>query len=596
MEEEICPEHSVPTIELSSLSDTEETLSAGDLVEDRYRIERLLGRGAMGTVYLATQLSMDRPVAIKTLLRSLLSDYKLVQRFYRESRAASKLDHPNIIRTYDFGIDRTTKAPFIVMEYLEGQELSDHLRERGALPEREACKLLAQVAGALAEAHAKGVVHRDLKPSNIWLRPLADGALQAKVLDFGIAKVLEAGEGEDKLTGTGMTLGTPAYMSPEQIVGGYLDARSDLYGLGCILHELLTGHYPFAGAQRRQLFFMTVNTPCPALPETLANGDAPSAGMRALHEALLKKERILRPATSKVVAQILGALALGEPIGVEQALQLALEETEAASMESMDATDAFELQPDGRADVTEVAGEALPQLPRRLSPPELAALATGPAFPSQLPVKTSAPTDAAPIRQDLAPRSMWPVVAAAVVVLLGGVAATVLSNSTPSEDAPAPLVLTQDAPAPTQPSPAGKSPGPVQSPTAGPAQTPPKDPLPGIVNKTGVPAPARVMRVVLSSTPVGARVFEGTTDLGTTPLPVAFSPGTIERVIQLRQVGFLTREIVLNRDEGAKTVQLTRPAAAASVPNGKPSTQGRKTSLRPRNTRATGADYKQEVW
>ena len=245
MEEEHCPEHHVPTIELSLVEEKQDALSPGDEIAGRYKVKQILGKGAMGSVYLAVQLSMDREVAIKTLLKRLLSDYKLVQRFYREARAVTKLVHPNIIGTIDFGIDPTSKIPFIVMEYVEGEDLADMLRGRGRMSEQEACGLLSQIAKALVEAHGKGIIHRDLKPQNIRVRTLADGDLQAKVLDFGIAKALQTDQEEgDNLTGTGITVGTPAYMSPEQIVGDRVDARADLYSLGCILYELLAGKPP----------------------------------------------------------------------------------------------------------------------------------------------------------------------------------------------------------------------------------------------------------------------------------------------------------------------------------------------------------------
>ncbi|MEC9072447.1 MAG: serine/threonine-protein kinase, partial [Myxococcota bacterium] len=197
-------------------SQDDENLPAGTLVAGRFEVQRILGMGAMGAVYLATQKSMDREVALKTLQHHSMKSEELLRRFYLEAKAASKLDHPNIVRIFDFGIDEDLQLPFIAMEYLTGGDLSDVLLERGPMPEHDACRLLSQVAKALVDAHDKGIVHRDLKPDNIHVRRLTDGDQQCKVLDFGIAKVVQGGsESMANLTGTGMTMGTPLYMSPE---------------------------------------------------------------------------------------------------------------------------------------------------------------------------------------------------------------------------------------------------------------------------------------------------------------------------------------------------------------------------------------------
>ena len=169
----------------------QEQLPEGTVVAGRFVVGRRLGMGAMGAVYLATQKSMGREVALKTLQPHFLQNEQLLRRFYLEAKAASKLDHPNIVKIYDFGIDEDLRLPFIAMEYLTGDDLGDFIHTKGPFSETEACALLAQVAKALVEAHDKGIVHRDLKPDNIHVRRLIDGDRQCKVLDFGIAKVVE---------------------------------------------------------------------------------------------------------------------------------------------------------------------------------------------------------------------------------------------------------------------------------------------------------------------------------------------------------------------------------------------------------------------
>ncbi len=218
----------------------------GKIFEDRYRIVSLLGEGGMGKVYLAEQKmgTATRKVAIKTLLPELGSDPQLVARFHRECETVIELSHPNTVQFFDFG-ELSDGTLFIVMELIEGESLADVL-QRGALDPGRVDKILIQICGSLHEAHSRGVVHRDLKPENILLTDRAGQTDFVKVLDFGIAKRSEADDGSKaKLTKQGMVLGTPPYMSPEQFSGQALDARSDIYSLGVMAYEMLTGRLPF---------------------------------------------------------------------------------------------------------------------------------------------------------------------------------------------------------------------------------------------------------------------------------------------------------------------------------------------------------------
>lgn len=218
----------------------------GKILAKKYRVEAMIGEGGMGKVYRATQIALDKPVVLKVLRQSLLSDGRTVARFQREAKAASRLNHPNSISVLDFG-QADDGALFIAMEYVAGKDLHQILSREWPLPEGRVVRIVSQVLSALADAHGAGVIHRDLKPENIMVEPRRGGETDfVKVLDFGIAKILDLGPEEGPaLTRAGFVCGTPEYMSPEQARGTTLDHRSDLYAVGVILYQLTTGLLPF---------------------------------------------------------------------------------------------------------------------------------------------------------------------------------------------------------------------------------------------------------------------------------------------------------------------------------------------------------------
>lgn len=239
----------------------------GVVLDNRYRLTGHLGHGGMGTVYRARRTALGDDVAVKILHRQFVAQPQMLDRFRREARAAAMLHHPNIVAIYDFG-DLATKEnnsingdsipAYIVMELLQGETLGALLKREGRLAPRRAVEILREVCSGVGAAHAHGIVHRDLKPDNIIVLPLKsahpaigdedeDSRLSVKVVDFGIAKLRDmTGEGSDlTITHVGMMLGTPSYMSPEQCRGEHLDARADVYSLGAIAYELLTGRTPF---------------------------------------------------------------------------------------------------------------------------------------------------------------------------------------------------------------------------------------------------------------------------------------------------------------------------------------------------------------
>ncbi len=218
----------------------------GSIYAGRYQIDSVLGAGGMGVVYKGHQVFLDRPVAIK-LLRSGSIPARAQSRFHFEAKAASKLDHPGIVSVIDFGVDDSDR-PYMVLEYVDGCSLAELLEERVILPVEDVLPIFLEVCDALAFAHKRGVVHRDLKPGNIMLVAGDEGELRTKILDFGNAKTMDLEDDTlQDLTKSGNTLGTPLYMSPEQINSRSVTYRSDLYSLGCTLYACLTGSPPFIG-------------------------------------------------------------------------------------------------------------------------------------------------------------------------------------------------------------------------------------------------------------------------------------------------------------------------------------------------------------
>ena len=298
-----CPVHGVPTI--GSSTGAPQRLEVGTILIERYRIDGLLGQGGMGALLTATDLTNETRVVVKVLRGERVGDLANVRRFYQEARAASALSHPSIVRILTFGLDEATRAPFFAMEFVPGRTLKAMLASDGPLSEAEAVAIFLPIARALGAAHAGGVLHRDLKPSNIMVD---EAPPRVKVLDFGLAKILQD-PGTAPLTQPGKTVGTPAFMAPEQVTNGNQDFRTDLYGLGCVLHAALTGGPPFTGPDIVEVMRKQVRSPAPPLPAALCDGRPPSRPLRSLHSNLLAKAPADRPASTGFVIEVFEALA-----------------------------------------------------------------------------------------------------------------------------------------------------------------------------------------------------------------------------------------------------------------------------------------------
>ena len=265
-----------------------------------YQIVERIGRGGMATVYKAYQPALDRKVAIKVLPAHLAEAPGFAQRFQREARAVARLEHPNILAVYDFG--RQGDLSYLVMRYVEGGTLKDLLGKR--LPLERVAELVSEIADALDYAHERGVVHRDVKPSNVLLDPQG----RALLTDFGVARIVEETQ---QITGTGVGVGTPAYMSPEQGKGKPVDGRSDVYSLGVMLYEMLTGQVPYQAETPIAVVLKHINDPLP-IPRQV-NPAIPEAVERVVLKALAKEPEDRHQTAGEMAKALRGAIADTEP-------------------------------------------------------------------------------------------------------------------------------------------------------------------------------------------------------------------------------------------------------------------------------------------
>lgn len=288
----ICPYDEIPL----SIHDA----LIGQMLEGRYLVLEFLGRGGMSTVYKVEHKILSKVLAIKFLQQQFVSKGDSVLRFQREGKAMARLQHPNLCSVTECSI--IEGVPYLVMEFLQGMSLDEILREEKRLSAKRTVEIMIQVADGLQHAHDENIVHRDIKPSNIMMTPLDDGSEHAKVVDFGLARILDSDD--QKLSQTGEAFGSPLYMSPEQCLGSAIDARTDIYGLGCVIYECLSGNVPFRGKSFMETFNLHISGELKPFAKGL---DVPPA-LAQLVERMLAKEAIDRPASMTEVKEALNAV------------------------------------------------------------------------------------------------------------------------------------------------------------------------------------------------------------------------------------------------------------------------------------------------
>jgi len=291
-------------------------IAACQIIEQRYKVLSLLGKGGMGFVYLVEEIPSGIRYALKTI-SAFEASSRALKRFYLEAQATNLLDQPNLIRLHDFGLING-QQPYFVMEYCQGRTLTEVIKAEGPLSEEHAIDIFIVICNALAYAHSQGVVHRDLKPSNIMITNAAPGVkANVKVLDFGIAKVFRDETAFNTLTRTGEIIGSPYYMSPEQCLGREVDSRSDIYSLGCVMFECLTGHPPFDSDNPLSTMLKHQSHQALSLKEATL-GKEFSPDLERIIALMLEKDPANRYQDLLRVADNLRSVKKGEPIGSTQ--------------------------------------------------------------------------------------------------------------------------------------------------------------------------------------------------------------------------------------------------------------------------------------
>jgi serine/threonine-protein kinase len=529
----------------------------GATVAGRYQVIRKLGEGGMGAVYLATHNLLEKQVALKVLHGELGRKPDLVERFMQEAKSASRIRHENVIDISDFGITPEGLV-FFAMELLNGHDLHEEIaRARLAgqlLPWARSKRIFLQICSALAAAHRHGIVHRDLKPENVYLVDFLGDADFVKLLDFGIAKLTDLGEGERKLTRTGMLFGTPEYMSPEQARGEpNVDHRVDVYAMGCILFQLVTGRVPFEAESFMGVLSLHLTEPPPLIPYEVFDRIGAPRELAGVIAHALAKDRAQRYQTIEDLANAVRVVCGEAPIS----------------------TGAGAAGPAPRPASVAAPAETL----QRITPAPITGqgAALGPRVRTQWTGSLAVPVaEVTEARR----RPRWPLAVGALALAAGAAAAAVLARR--SGDAPA-VGATAGSDGAALPGGAMVAPAPVPAAAAPPARpnpTPAPAPAspPGGATAAGpdegeAPLPARV-ELTLDSRPRGAAIKDLATGahLGRTPLTLGVTPGRAPRQYQLSLAGYADAwiEVIPSRATLSYVRPLVRRGGAASPPGVRP--------------------------
>ncbi|NVJ00426.1 serine/threonine protein kinase [Myxococcus sp. AM009] len=489
----------------------------GQVLDGRYKIESVLGQGGMGMVFRATQTSVQRPVAVKTLNPSLAAAPQFFERFRREAELASRLRHPNVITIFDFGRSPDGTC-YYVMELLEGESLKETVKRQGPMSLRRALSLVEQASQGLAHAHAEGCVHRDLKPHNIMVQQLS-GQDFVKVLDFGLVKAMEAEE-EEQLTSTGQVLGTPQYMPPEQAGGESVDQRSDLYSMAGVLYFCLTGSSPFGANTVRKALTASLTQPVPAVNTKRQGAPVPAALDAFFKKALAPEKEDRYQNAQEFIDAMLDTVA-----------DLTSEELDA--MPSGGVSSASERGSNSRSRSSRQGSQsgirssrvgAAPTLGRGSTPSNVVVARTqgggggAASSPSRGRSQTSrsAPPPPPPEPEGMSTGKKVALVAVPLV-LLGIGAAVVLGNQGDGSAPATPVVVNV-----------------------------PRDASPTTTQvATGTPEEPSLLTVSLASTPSGASIYEGEEMVGTTPTKLQLRRDKVHS-FSFRMPGHQDKELTLN--------------------------------------------------
>ena len=528
----------------------------GKVLGERYRVLEQIGEGGMGCVYLGEHVMLTRKVAIKVLREELSAREDLVRRFQLEAMAASKIGHEGICDVTDFG--RTPNGShYFVMEHLAGESLASIIRTRGAIPPERALPLLIQMAKALGAAHAQGIIHRDLKPDNVVLINPGERRDVVKVLDFGISKFADTGG--EVLTRQGSLVGTPEYMAPEQAAGEVIDSRADIYALGVLLYEMLTGTIPFRGDTVVAVLMKHQSEPVESLVSRRPDLDFPPA-LESFALRLLKKRREDRPQIMLDVAveaqSLLHALGFGppgtgpvQPSSLPPGMPWLTPAPSQGSPLEVQSPSNF-LDPAGLASAMASPAAA----PRSLTQEMSASLFFGSGVPQPPPEVSPTPIrDPAPLAVEEDSRSVAAPRALRIPMVVGGLAAVA---------GVALFLAFGHAPA---------SPSTVISTPTSQAQVPPPPPVIEAKQEPLAPSDTPV-KVKVHSSPEGAEVYTAFGKVGKTPLEVQLKPGSRSdyRFVlagyqpAIREVSAEDREIEqkLSRIDASGGKGQTRPASA----------------------------------
>lgn len=526
----------------------------GTTLAAKYKILKKLGEGGMGSVYQAQQMPIDRMVAIKVLLGRLAQDEVALKRFEQEAKAISRMQHPNTVTIYDYGKTDDDRL-YIVMEYLKGKTLSDALRATGGsgLDAKRAVHIVRQVCASLADAHGAGIIHRDLKPDNIFLTEVGTSKDWVKVLDFGVAKLADHEAGAT-LTQTGMIFGTPKYMSPEQAEGKPIDNRADVYAIGVVMFEMLTGRPPFVAETPVSLLLKHISEPAPSFGKVRPDLAVPPELEAVVMKTLEKSPDRRYPKVEDLSADLEACLrllvtgpvsvapdartgSLGAPRPLPTEVNAPASTSPASLVSPAQVPSGISLgPPDIRRMPTEPAppNEAntarAPGLVHRPDPATFATMGTAPGSPTRPIPGTGPGIDTLggipnelshPIHGSARPASRVPLIAGAIAAVLAVavVAAAKLGVQEESSIASQPLqVAPADDPKPPSEPVAEEAP-PPPAPVVQPRQDPPA-PTKHVAREREpkAPAPAKKISVRFTSTPPGAVVAEvGGAQLGVTP-------------------------------------------------------------------------------